>query len=367
MAEQPDEPRILLLVDGLSAFRENYEFVGNSPLFNTFLQIAADGRPVGVHIVVTGDRASSVPASLGATIQRRLILRLATEDEYVLLGAPKDILDNTSVPGRGLLEDKEIQLAVLGGSSNLAIQSRQVRRLADSMLRQNVVPAPEILRLPEQFQLRSLPAGADGKVVIGLDDESLQPRSIVPRGILMVAGPPGSGRSTALVALADSFKRSNEDSHCIYVAPGRTGIASQQIWDRVVVGIDELQDQIQLLSDLSQYGHSKVAWFFEGLTEFGATPVEADVLRLIKAAARADHWVIGESETSTWSQAWSLAQPFKSGRHGLLLSPGDMDGDTLMSTSLGKIKRGEFVPGRGHLVSRGKVHKVQVGYPDGGN
>lgn len=367
LAAQPDEPRILLLVDGLSAFRENYEFVGNSPLFNTFLQIAADGRPVGVHIVVTGDRASSVPASLGATIQRRLILRLATEDEYVLLGAPKDVLDNTSVPGRGLLDDKEIQLAVLGGSSNLAIQSRQVRRLADSMLRQNVLPAPEILRLPEQFQLRSLPAGTDGNVVIGLDDESLQPRAVVPRGVLMVAGPPGSGRSTALVALADSFKRSNADSHCIYVAPGRTGIASQQIWDRVVVGIDELQEQIQLLSDLSNYGNSKVAWFFEGLTEFGSTPVEADVVRLIKAAARADHWVIGESETSTWSQAWSLAQPFKSGRHGLLLSPGDMDGETLMSTPLGKLKRGEFVPGRGHLVSRGKVHKVQVGYPDGGN
>lgn len=366
LAGQPDEPRILLLVDGLSSFRESYEFVGSSPLFNTFLQIAADGRPVGVHIVVTGDRASSVPASLGATIQRRIVLRLASEEEYLLLGEPKDVLDNTSVPGRGLLEDKEIQLAVLGGSSNLAVQSRHVRRLAETMLRQNVLPAPEIQRLPEQIQLRALPPGAGGTVVIGLDDESLQPRSVVPRGVLMVAGPPGSGRSTTLVALADSLKRSNGDSHCIYVAPRRTGIASQSIWDRVVIGVEELQDQIQVLSDLSAKG-TNVAWFFEGLTEFSATSVEADVVRLIKDAARADHWVVGESETSTWSQAWSLAQPFKAGRHGLLLSPGDMDGDTLMSTSLGKIRRGEFVPGRGHLVSRGKVHKVQVGYPDSTN
>lgn len=365
VAGQPDEPRIFLLVDGLSAFRESYEFAGNSPHFNTFLQIAADGRPVGVHIVVTGDRANSVPASLGATIQRRLVLRLASEDEYILLGVPKDILDNTSVPGRGILEDKEIQLAVLGGSSNLAIQSRNVRRLVDAMRRQNVQPAPEIQRLPEHVQLRSLPAGTDGKVVIGLDNESLQPRSVPSRGLLMVSGPPGSGRSTTLVALADSFKRANDGARCIYVAPGRTGIASEAAWDHMVVGIDQLQEQLHLLSDFSSYGQTKVAWFFEGLTEFFQTAVETDVLQLIKSAASADHWVVGESETSTWSQAYSLARPFKAGRQGLLLSPSDMDGDSLLNTPLGKLQRGEFIPGRGHFVSRGKAHKVQVGYPDG--
>lgn len=367
LAGQPDEPRILLFVDGLSSFRESYEFVGTSPLFNTFLQIAADGRPVGVHIVVTGDRASSVPASLGATIQRRLVLRLASEEEYLLLGEPRDVLNNTSVPGRGLLEHKEVQLAVLGGSSNLAVQSRHVQRLTDTMLRQNVLPAPEIQRLPEQVQLRALPAGTGEHVVLGLDDESLQPRAVVPRGVLMVAGPPGSGRSTTLMALADSLKRSNEDSHCIYVAPHRTDITSQRVWDRVVIGVNELQNQIQALSDMSSFEHSNVAWFFEGLTEFTRTPVEADLIQLINTAARADHWVVGESETSTWAQASSLLKPFKSGRQGLLLSPSPMDGDTLVSTPLGKVERGKFVPGRGHLVSRGRVHKVQVGYPDSVN
>ena len=72
--------------------------------------------------------------------------------------------------------------------------------------------------------------------------------------------------------------------------------------------------------------------------------------------------MVGESETSTWSSAWSLAQPFKSGRRGLLLNPGDIDGDSLLSTSLGRIST-DFIPGRGYIVGRGKVRKLQVALP----
>ena len=39
-----DEPRMLLLVDGMAAFRTEYEFAGRQAHFTTFTQIAADGR-----------------------------------------------------------------------------------------------------------------------------------------------------------------------------------------------------------------------------------------------------------------------------------------------------------------------------------
>jgi S-DNA-T family DNA segregation ATPase FtsK/SpoIIIE len=76
-AEKPEEPRILLLVDGVSAFREAYEFTAAAE-FGIFAQIAADGRAVGVHVVVTGDRPNAVPMSIASTIQRRVVLRQAT-------------------------------------------------------------------------------------------------------------------------------------------------------------------------------------------------------------------------------------------------------------------------------------------------
>lgn len=73
-------------------------------------------------------------------------------------------------------------------------------------------------------------------------------------------------------------------------------------------------------------------------------------------------WVIGESETSTWSSAWSLSQPFKSGRRGLLINPGDIEGDSLLHTSLGRVSP-EFIPGRGYIVGRGKARKLQIALP----
>ncbi len=45
LAAKPQEPRIILLIDGIGAFRERYEFgsAQNAAWFTTFAQIAADG------------------------------------------------------------------------------------------------------------------------------------------------------------------------------------------------------------------------------------------------------------------------------------------------------------------------------------
>ena len=101
---------------------------GSSGWFAVFSQIAVDGRQVGVHFVMTGDRPNSIPTSISSTVQKRFVLRLATEDDYLLLGAPKDVLDAASPPGRGILGGDEMQFAVLGGSSNMAVQAREIEQ-----------------------------------------------------------------------------------------------------------------------------------------------------------------------------------------------------------------------------------------------
>ncbi|MFZ1410838.1 MAG: FtsK/SpoIIIE domain-containing protein, partial [Micropruina sp.] len=175
LAGRPQEPRYLLLVDGIGAFREKFEFasVEASLWFNAFSQIAADGRPLGVHVVMTGDRPNSIPPSIASTVQRRVVLRLADIEEYLLLGVPKDILDQTSPAGRGILDGNEIQFAILGGSPNVAVQARDLQSLATSMRRSpGIVPAP-VGKLPDQVWLYDLPLGAEGEIVIGLDDVTL--------------------------------------------------------------------------------------------------------------------------------------------------------------------------------------------------
>ncbi|BCW66306.1 cell division protein FtsK [Arthrobacter sp. NicSoilB4] len=362
LANLPDEKRIFVLVDGMSSFREAYEYSKLSALWDIFLQLATDGRPLGIHLVVSGDRPNSVPASLLASIQRRLVLRLSSEDDYLSMDVPKDVLGQASPPGRGLLGNLEVQLAVLGGNSNLAVQAREVHKLSEAMLRQGVERAPQIERLPDQVDLEILPAGSPDLPVIGVDDETLQPAEILAKGPLLLAGPPGSGRTVALVTLAYALRRSNPGVELIYVGARRSAAASLKLWDRSVVGIDDVEEAIDELVDYSTGTPGKLAIFIEGLTDFTDTGAESGIERLVTASVKAEQWVVGESETSTWSSAWSLAQPFKSGRRGLLLNPGDIDGDSLLSTSLGRIST-DFVPGRGYIVGRGKVRKLQVALP----
>ncbi len=89
LANRPEEKRIFILVDGMSSFRESYEYSNLSALWDIFLTLATDGRPLGIHLVVSGDRTNSVPASLLASIQKRLVLRLSSEDDYMTLDVPQ--------------------------------------------------------------------------------------------------------------------------------------------------------------------------------------------------------------------------------------------------------------------------------------
>ena len=166
----------------------------------------------------------------------------------------------------------------------------------------------------------------------------------------------------ALVTLAYALRRSNPGVELIYLGSRRSAAASLKLWDRSVVGADDVEKSIDELVDYSAGTPGKLAIFIEGLTEFTDTVAESGVSQLVTASIKADQWVIGESETSTWSSAWSLSQPFKSGRRGLLINPGDIEGDSLLNTSLGRVSP-EFIPGRGYIVGRGKARKLQIALP----
>ncbi|MGV8907380.1 MAG: FtsK/SpoIIIE domain-containing protein [Propionicimonas sp.] len=363
LAGAPNEPRILLLVDGIGVFRDRYEFgsAEASGWFNAFSQIAADGRPLGVHIVMTGDRPNSIPTSIASTVQRRIVLRLADAEEYLLLGVPKDILEQTSPAGRGILDGNEIQFAILGDSPNIAIQAREIQTLATSMRRSESVPPARVARLPEQVWLADLPVGEGTDLVIGLDDITLGAVHLAAQGPLLLAGPPTSGRTTALSTLSIALARSAPSTRQVFFSSRVSPLSKRTQWQLHAEGASAVAEQATRLADeLEARAAGNLALFVEHITDFSGGEAEFALDRLIKAAIREGCFVVGEAETSTWSQAWTLAQPFKAGRNGLLLSPGDMDGDTLLGTPLGRLRRADFPPGRGFLIRAGRARKVQI-------
>jgi S-DNA-T family DNA segregation ATPase FtsK/SpoIIIE len=149
----------------------------------------------------------------------------------------------------------------------------------------------------------------------------------------------------------------------VLFTPRRSPAESAVAWDEVARGEDRaLEVADRLLASLSSDDPApgQVAVFIESVADFTATAAESSLDQLVRTATRTDQFAVGESESSTWSQAWTLAKPFKAGRRGLLLNPSDIEGDSLVGASLPRSRQSEFPPGRGYLAEGGKTAKLQV-------
>lgn len=366
LAKAPDEPRILLLLDGVSAFRQTYEIGERSRWFEMLLGIAADGRPVGVHLLISADRPASVPSALGSSLQRRVVLRMADDNEYALLGLPSDVLSLLSPPGRGLLDRHEIQVAVHGGSTDVLAQGEAMAHLAESMEKAGVMRARPIQRLADEIPIEQLPAQVDGLPTLGMESDELTPIGFEPAGSFLVCGPPGSGRTTALQALEQALRRWNPDVRAIYIGNPRSPLSGIEGWHAVAITPEEAAKLSRaLLDDPTAFadGGRPLALFVEGVPDFVNSVADLPLQDLIKRALESGAIVVGEGETTSLAGSYPLQQLVKSYRSGIALQPDQVDGTSLFKTNFPRASRADFPPGRGLYVSKGLAQIVQLPQP----
>ena len=362
-ADQPDEPRILLLVDNMAAFRQAYEIGPHMRWFETFQSIAAEGRPVGVHVVISADRTGAVPSALASVIQRRLVLRLASENEYLSLGVAADVLADSSPPGRGIISDeREVQVTVLGGSSSTARQAQAIKKLAEDLEATGRAPAPEIERLTEVVTLGDLPTEVDGHPALGIADEDLEPMGFVPEDVLLIVGPPQSGKTSTMATIAMSLKRSRSGD-CAYLGAGRSPLRSVVEWNESAVGEDEVTELARKLADRIGRRNGVAGVFVEDISSFVNTAAESALLDLIKACRGNGVLFATDGETSAMA-SWPLQMAVRAARHGIALQPDQPDGDVIFKTSFPRVARADFPAGRGLYVRSGLTHRVQVALPE---
>jgi S-DNA-T family DNA segregation ATPase FtsK/SpoIIIE len=366
LASMHDEPRILLLLDGMGAFREAYESSITMPWFSMLSQIAIDGRQVGVHLVITGDRAASIPASLSSSIQRRLVLRLANADDYSTLGVPADVLTPSSPPGRGIIDGQEMQVAVIGGDPNVALQARELGTLAAAMAKAGVADAPVIESLPESVALSALPVAQGDRPVLGIADDTLAPVGADLEGAFVIAGPPGSGKTTALVTVASALARVTPGTERHLLSPRRSAIAALPVWTSTSSGDDQIAKRITALMKRvsAPADGAPTAIFVESIADFEDSDLERELEDLMRAATRNGHLFAAEADTALWNQSPTFGRPMRTARRGIILQPEEGD-DDLLRASFGRIRRGSLPPGRGFLVAGTKSRKLQVAMPDG--
>ena len=366
-----DEARIFLLVDGLSAFREQYE--ANTALarvFSHFTRLAAEGRAVGIHIAMSAERPGALPSNLGSAVQRRLVLRQADETGYMTLNIPKDVLAPDTPPGRSVFsgDSNEIQIATPGGATTSAEQGQAIDALAAQMGAAGITQAQGIERLPEFISITELPHQVGGLPVIGVNSTDLAPLGFPPQGGFIIAGMPGSGRTTALRTITQALRRWSADVPMFYFGPKRSLVPNESAWTGTANNFDaikELAGEIKPLAEQPAPGENQpgIVLAVEGISEFVGSPCEAALLDLLKTARRNGHLIIGENDTSGLVSSWPLIAEVRSDRRGIVMQPDPNDGDILFKVALPRVKRSEYPPGRGVYVASGKCLTVQFAFP----
>ncbi|WP_378146927.1 FtsK/SpoIIIE domain-containing protein [Cnuibacter sp. UC19_7] len=358
-------PRILLLIDGFPLLRTEWDTApGRAARYADLMRILGDGRRVGLHVAFTADRPGAIPSAVNAVVPRRVVLRMSDDNGYLLLDVPGDVLDATSPPGRAVLDGHETQIAVPGGERGSAAQAAAVDALAAALRTRGVPEVPPVRSLPAEIPAESLPDSVGGAPVLGVSDETLEPVAFDPRGALALIGPPASGRSTALLWLAQSLRRWQPDIALYRIGPRRSPLATAVAWTENADDPESIVDLARRLavSVAEERGPGEIAILVESVADLLSTPADGPTVELIRAVKRSDQLLIAEAETSSWVSSWPLLAEIKNSRRGILLQPDPAEGDSFLRTTLPRVPRSDFPPGRGYLVA-GAPLRVQLPLP----
>jgi S-DNA-T family DNA segregation ATPase FtsK/SpoIIIE len=364
-------PRILVVIDGYGSFQNDYmNEMGRQQVFMDFRDVLAQGRSVGVNVVLAADRLGALHTSVQALMSRTLVLRLNEEANYGMLGLRATGLTAESPPGRGidLTSRKEIQVAVMGGSSRIDEQARAVEAFAVSAPRGEQRKAEAIPRMPRAIGSRDVPAHVGGMPVLGIDGATLFPRGFDLDRPIIIAGQAGTGRTSALAWMACAIRRSHPGLALVHVTQRRTSIGALPAWTASFVGVSAGDDLLEAWGealDTEAESGSRVVVCMENVQDFGASLSDGAVVQALKRARRNGHLLIGEADTQGWVSGPLVAE-LKSARRGLLLAPELGDAQVLFGVASARMNRAEVPPGRGIWVEAGRVATVQVPWVDDG-
>lgn len=363
LSGRPDEPRIIVLIDGFGTFKQEWEATSaRAPFYGIVMRALGEGRPLGIHIIATADRYGAVPTAVSANVSKRIVLRMSDENAYAALGAPKDVLTERSAPGRAIVDGVETQIAAMGGTVNVAEQSTAMDAFAAALRARGAVDAPGIGALPTELSPAELPDSVGGQPVIGIADDELGPVGFEPFGTFVVAGPPRSGKTTALRALVRAVERAEPGTEFFHIGGRRAVLREERAWAGAASSVDDVRALAKQLVPIvaAERAEHRMVIVVENAIEFGDTDAERPLKELMQAINRSDHLLIGEGDVSLMASGYGLVGELKAGRRGIVLKPETYDGDSIFKVPFPRVQRHEFPEGRGIFVENGRAVTVQL-------
>jgi S-DNA-T family DNA segregation ATPase FtsK/SpoIIIE len=359
-------PYVLVLLDGCGAFLSTFESIDVGAHVDTLRMLVAEGRSVGVTFVISADRQAGY---LAASIGRRLIMRMATDDDYGLLGLPRTAYAGAHLPpGRGFTDKGlELHCAIVGSDPLGSAQAAEASRLGEELReRYGQVSVPRIRLLPAEVRRSSLPPPRMPlEAVVGIEDLSLQPVRVgLEDGHFLIAGPRRSGRTTALATFATSLGAAPGAPPLHLLSPRRqTPLAALDVWASVALGADACGEATVRLAEAAREAPDRAGTGVIVIDD-GEDLADGSLMDLDWIAQRGRELgmrLLVAVETQAAHRAFATwLQQVQRERQGILLDPDPTLDGTLIGVQLPRRSGGRWPAGRCYLARRGIIELVQV-------
>nr|WSX75367.1 FtsK/SpoIIIE domain-containing protein [Streptomyces sp. NBC_00899] len=358
-------PHIVLLIDGWDTLNALVVDIEDGRMISQVATLLREGAAAGVHVIATSERALTA-GRIAALNDNRLILRMNDVGDYAMQGIERQRIPSEMGPGRGFRTEGggELQVAVLPAGLSGQEQAEALRLIgAEATRRDRDVPARD-----RPFRIETLPAtvsfaeayaraGAAERRplmgLVGLGGDDVAPVWVDFSGVAstyVIAGPPGSGRSTALASLALSLLRAG--TGVVAMAPRESPLRALEGRRRAAVVTSLSPTEQELTAALEEAGGAPAVILVDDADLLSMTPAD-NWLRDVATSGRDRSLgvaVAGASE-SLVSPLSSWLGPVRRSRKGLLLSPQSIgEGDILGIRLPHNVIRTNRTPGRGYTT-----------------
>jgi S-DNA-T family DNA segregation ATPase FtsK/SpoIIIE len=368
-------PHLLFLIDRWEGFMGGLvEADGGSP-YETVQTLLREGASVGIHLVIAGDK-QAVSARLASLVEDKIGLRLADKADFGLIGLlprkmPDDIPD-----GRGFRSESgiELQFALLDPDASGAAQAAAIRAIgATARERYDALPReqrpfrvdvlPQRISFDEAWELRPVrePAPMWGLAAVGGDELTALGFNLAWTNAAIVAGPPRSGRSTALLAVVESLLRTGTE--VVIAAPrssplrdlaGRDGVRG------VLTGVDLIEEELAPLMETGP-----VVLVIDDGELVKDVPAKDYLRKLLRTGADKQQAIVLGGDSGEVASGFTGWQVDMKGRQGVLINPQGVTEGELIGVRLPRSATGNAAqPGRVMVnVGDGVLHTAQVPLP----
>jgi S-DNA-T family DNA segregation ATPase FtsK/SpoIIIE len=238
-----------------------------------------------------------------------------------------------------------------------------VLRLPTSIAASDLAVANDLVVVRHGGRTEAEVGSAAWTVPIGMGDAALEPVSLAmhPGDHFLIAGPARSGRSSALVLLAEQLHRADPSARVLALAPRHSPLATSPDVEAVCGSTEDL-DGLVRPPGVRPVANPTVAILVDD-AELVDDPSQA-LARLLDGSDGRVHVIAAGRVDGLRAAYGHWTQMLRRQRRGLILRPeADLDGDVL-GVLLPRWESTPAAPGRGYLVADGECTLVQLAFTD---